>query len=393
MITTVDRARQFHVGLNAHLLSMQDGYRSAGSSWYIYNMLCHLPIAAPELQYTAFLHDPRFSPPQGMGIRRSSWSTVLPSRRIAWEQLVAPVALRRERVDLLHAMAFVAPVLSPCPTIVTVFDLSFLLFPEAFKPANRLYLRLMARLSVQRAARVITISSSTQRDVMAWLGAPAERVRTVYCGVDPHFHPLPMAEVDAFRRARGLPERFIFFLGTIEPRKNVLRLVDAFADLIALDLKDLHLIVAGGRGWLSEPVFARVEELGLEDRVHFPGYVPEEEKRLWYNAATCFCFPSLYEGFGLPPLEAMACGVPVIASNVSSLPEVVGDAGITVSPEDRAALTGALHRLLVDPALRKELAARGLARARRFSWTEAARETADIYHQVWEEASYGSSGA
>jgi glycosyltransferase involved in cell wall biosynthesis len=194
--------------------------------------------------------------------------------------------------------------------------------------------------------------------------------------------------VASFRQRKGLPERFILSLGTIEPRKNIVRTVDAFATLIdanPVEMSDLHLIVAGGKGWLSAPVFARVEELGIADRVHFPGYVPEEEKRLWYNAATCFCYPSLYEGFGLPPLEAMACGLPVITSDASSLPEVVADAGLTVPPNDSHALSEALHRVLVDPTLRADLARKGLARARRFSWTEAARQTAAVYRLAWEE--------
>lgn len=389
IMTVVNRAHTFHVGLNAHLLSLRRSYRGTGTSWYIYHILCHLPAAAPELRYTVFLHEPLFSSPQGMQVRRPRWSTHAPYKRIFWEQLVAPIALRRERIDLLHAMAFVSPVASPCPTVVTVFDLSFLFFPAAFKALNRLYLRLMTRVSVRRARQVIAISESTRRDVIARLDVPAERVHTVYCGVDPSFQPAPAPEIEGFRRRKGLPERFVLFLGTIEPRKNVLRLVDAFATLIASAPQrtaGVHLIVAGAKGWLSDPVFAQVQSLGLADRIHFVGYVPQEEKRLWYNAATCFCYPSLYEGFGLPPLEAMACGVPVITSNASSLPEVVGDAGITVPVEDKAALSDALHRVLVNPTLCVDLADKGLARAKRFSWAKAARQTAAVYHRAWEEA-------
>jgi glycosyltransferase involved in cell wall biosynthesis len=232
---------------------------------------------------------------------------------------------------------------------------------------------------------VIAISESTRQDVIARLGVPPERVQTVYCGVDPCFVPMPADEVAAFRQRKGLPERFVLFLGTIEPRKNVRRLINAFAQLLTSsprETSDLYLVVAGGKGWLSEPVFARVEELGLKDRVHFPGYVPEAEKALWYSAATCFCYPSLYEGFGLPPLEAMACGLPVITSNASSLPEVVGDAGLTVPPEDPAALSDALHQMVVNPTLRAELAQAGRWRATRFSWAKAARQTVGVYRRA-----------
>jgi glycosyltransferase involved in cell wall biosynthesis len=179
-----------------------------------------------------------------------------------------------------------------------------------------------------------------------------------------------------------LPERFILNLGTVEPRKNVVRLIEAYALLLESttgEMGDVYLVIAGGKGWLADPIYARVEELGLHDRVRFVGYVPEEEKRLWYNAATCFCYPSLYEGFGLPPLEAMACGVPVITSDAASLPEVVGDAGLTVSALDTSALSEALRQVLLYPNVHADLAARGRARALRFSWSEAARQTAQIY--------------
>jgi glycosyltransferase involved in cell wall biosynthesis len=303
--------------------------------------------------------------------------------------LAAPVALRRERIDVWHAMAFVAPVLSPCPTVVTVLDLSYLRFPEAFKSPNRLYLKWMTRISVRRARAVIAISESTRQDVISLLGVPAGRVHCVYCGVDPSFRPLPVPEVESFRREKGLPERFVLSLSTIEPRKNVVTLVDAFAELVTLApdvTAGVCLVIAGGRGWLAAPVYARVEELGMQDRIRFTGYVPEGEKRLWYNAATCFCYPSLYEGFGLPPLEAMACGVPVVTSDASSLPEVVGDAGLTVPPRNTAALAEALHRVLSDPGLHADLAHRSLSRAQRFSWAEAARQTAQIYRLAGEGA-------
>lgn len=378
---------KLNVGLCAHLMSLGRDYRGAGATWYIFNTLCHLPVAAPELHYTAFLNERRFTPPQGMRVRRSSWPTATPYGRIAWEQLRAPLALRQEQIDVLHAMAFVAPILSSCPTVVTVLDLSFLRFPAAFKTFKRVYLRSMTRLSVRRAARVIAISESTRRDVIDLLGVPAERVTRVYCGVDPSFRPLASDRVAAFRREKRLSDRFLLFLGTIEPRKNVVTLVQAFAALVASDpreMADVQLVLAGSQGWLADPVYACVEELGLQDRVRFAGYVPEEEKALWYNAATCFCYPSLYEGFGLPPLEAMACGVPVVTSNVSSLPEVVGEDALTVNPLDGAALCEAMRRVLVDPDLRAQLAARGLARARQFSWLDAARQTADIYRWVGE---------
>jgi glycosyltransferase involved in cell wall biosynthesis len=296
--------------------------------------------------------------------------------------------LRRDRVDLLHAMAFVSPLISPCPTVVTVLDLGFLHYPEAIKRGKRLYLQWMTRLSVRRAQRVIAISENTRRDIIEHYRVAAERVETVYCGVDQRFQPLPARDVAAFRQHKGLPERYILFLGTIEPRKNVTSLLSAYAQLVEdapSETSDLALVIAGAKGWFYRDVFAQVEALGLTQRVYFPGYVSEAEKPMWYNAATCFCFPSLYEGFGLPPLEAMACGVPVITSNTSSLPEVAGDAAQMVPPLDVDALSTALHELIARPSLRAERAQRGRRQAQRFSWAQAARQTVQIYHHAMEE--------
>jgi glycosyltransferase involved in cell wall biosynthesis len=207
--------------------------------------------------------------------------------------------------------------------------------------------------------------------------------------VDASFHPLPAQAIEAFRQSKGLPERYVLFLGTIEPRKNISRLIKSFGRLVASSgqaLSDVYLMIAGGKGWFYESVFALAKNLGLTDRVRFVGYVPEEEKCAWYNAATCFCYPSLYEGFGLPPLEAMACGVPVITSNTSSLPEVVGDAGLTVAPDDVHALSDALHRVLTDATLRGELVERGRERAAGLTWNRTAHQTTQVYRQVWRQS-------
>ena len=291
---------------------------------------------------------------------------------------------------MLHALAFVTPLLSPCPSVVTIYDLSFLLYPESFKRSKRFYLGLFTRLSARRARRIIAISESTKRDVVRLLGVPPEKVEVVYCGIDDAFRPLPpqswgeRGEVAAFRSKRGLPERFILFVGTIEPRKNVARLIEAFANLQTCKPAHLKLVIGGAKGWFYEDVFARVEELGLEGEVMFPGYIPVSELPLWYNAAELFVYPSLYEGFGLPPLEAMACGTPVVTANTSSLPEVVGDAGLTVDPLDVEGLAEAMRRVLDDEALRQEMRKRGLQRAKGFSWTKTAQETVQVYRRAME---------
>ena len=388
----VVESKPMHIGLNAHLLSLAETYRGAGINWYIHNLLTHLPRVDRDNRYTAFLGDGRFTS-SGLALQLSRLPTSRPVVRILWEQVVQPFALRKERVDLLHALAFVTPLLSPCPSVVTIYDLSFLLYPDSFKRFKRFYLGLFTRLSARRARRIIAISESTKRDVVRLLGVPPEKVEVVYCGIDEAFHPLaPLSpqswgergEVDAFRSKRGLPERFILFVGTIEPRKNVTRLIEAFASLRPCDFANLKLVIGGAKGWFYQDVFARVEELGLEGEVMFPGYIPVSELPLWYNAAELFVYPSLYEGFGLPLLEAMACGTPVVTANTSSLPEVVGEAGLTVDPLDVAGLAEAMRRVLDDEALRQEMRKRGLQRAKGFSWTKTAQETVQVYRRAME---------
>ena len=374
--------RLLHVGLNAQLLSLGRNYRGAGINWYIYNLLRHLPQIMGRYRYTAFLSERRFLPQPSLSLCRSLLPTVRAPVRIFWEQVIQPIVLRREGVDLLHAMAFVAPLTLPCPAVVTVYDLSFLRFPQSARPLNRLYLSLFTRWSVQKARRVIAISESTRQDVIELLGKPPEEVEVVYCGVDERFCPQDAAAVEAFRHEKGLPERFILFLGTLEPRKNIISLLKAYARLAASGGSIPALVIAGAKGWFYREIFAAVEKLDLEERVIFAGYVPEKEKMLWYSAAEVFVYPSLFEGFGLPPLEAMACGTPVIVSDTSSLPEVVGDAGLQVPSTDVEALAEAMATILHSSAVRAEWQKRGLDRAASFSWRESARQTLGVYDRA-----------
>jgi glycosyltransferase involved in cell wall biosynthesis len=373
-----------HIGLNAHLLSLSRSYRGAGISWYIINLLRNLAGVSPDtLRYSAFLSDKNFHDPS-LALHVSRLPTQRPVIRIFWEQFVQPLALRQKKVDLLHALAFVAPVVSPCPYVVTVYDLSFLRYPDAFKPFNRWYLSRGTARSVKQAKAVIAISESTRQDVVNLLGVSPERVHTVYCGANANFHPLPQAEVEAFRLARQLPATFVLYLGTLEPRKNVDGLIRAYALWRERQPHAPPLVVAGGKGWYYDQIFALVESLNLTEAVRFPGYIPQSELTLWYNAATLFVYPSHFEGFGLPVLEAMACGTPVITSTESSLPEITGPEGIArlVNPTDDEALATAMAQVTADTGLRASMAERGIRRAAEFTWEKTARETAAIYQQV-----------
>jgi glycosyltransferase involved in cell wall biosynthesis len=382
--------RAVHVGLNAHLLSLGSDYRSAGITWYIYNLLSHLPEIDPGIRYTAFLSEKRYEGSPQLKLDLSRLPTHRPAVRIVWEQLIQPLAARRAGLDLLHGMAGVGPLGSGCPFVVTIHDLSFLFYPQSFRPLNRFYLKLFARLSARRARRVIAVSESTKRDAVKQYGVTPEQVDVVYNGVDPAFRPLPTDQVSAFRADRGLPEQFILFVGTLEPRKNIARLIQAYAQLPGARPP---LIFVGGKGWFYDEIFALVERLNLGAEVHFAGYVPTDDLPWWYNAADLFVYPSLYEGFGLPPLEAMACGTPVVTSTASSLPEVVGQAGLLVDPADTEGLAVAMEQCLTDADLRARMKAMGLARAAVFSWRETARRTVDSYRRAVMPPGEGGAGS
>ena len=369
-----------HIALNAHLLSGEASYRSAGIHGYLFNTLAHLPQADPDLRYTVLVGSGRLPERVGWAVRRSALPTHSPPVRILWEQALSLPVLARLRPDLVHGMAFAVPLLWPGPSVVTIFDLSFLRYPERLTAGRRLYLRLITAASVRRARRVIAISESGKAEITRLLGVPAPRVDVALPGVSPHFRPLPRQEVEAFRARRGLPERIILYVGTLEPRKNLEMLIRAYARLP--QRRTVKLALVGGKGWQFERIFALIEALGLEEDVLTPGYVPADELPMWYNSAEVFVYPSVYEGFGLPLLEAMACGLPVVASNTTSLPEAVGPDGLLLPPDDARAWTETLSGLLSDPAARSALAERGRQRARRFTWEQTARQVVASYRRA-----------
>jgi glycosyltransferase involved in cell wall biosynthesis len=269
--------------------------------------------------------------------------------------------------------------------VVTIHDLVFLRSPENLHPTKRRYLSAMTGWSARHAAHVIAVSESTRRDVIELLGVGPDRVTTVHNGVGEQFKPVSAAELDKFRTEQGIGGRVVLYVGTLEPRKNVPMLIRAFAGL-AEDpaLGDVKLYIGGSKGWYYEEIFATAERLGLTQsgRVTFLGRVPDEQLALWYNVATVVAYPSLYEGFGLPALEAMACGTPVLASDASALPEVVGKGGLLLDPADEPAWREGLRSLLSNETLRAELSEKALAQASDFSWERSARETAAVYRRV-----------
>jgi glycosyltransferase involved in cell wall biosynthesis len=292
--------------------------------------------------------------------------------------------------NLFHATEHLLPRFKHLRTVFTLHDLIFRFFPQHHLPRNRMYLTLAMPLFLRRSERIICVSEQTRRDVQRLYRVPDAKLRVIYEGVDPRFRRV--TDPAALQRAQErykLPQRFILAVGTIEPRKNLSTLFDAYATLLKdpsvnlqSPISNLNVVVAGKQGWLVESTLQAVRERGLEGKVQFTGYVADEDLSALYTLAEAFAFPSVYEGFGLPPLEALACGTPVVCSNASSLPEVMGDAALLVSPLDARAWTLALGRVLADAPLRQDLAARGPQQAVRFTWADAARQTRAVYDEL-----------
>lgn len=370
-----------NIGINAHLLSGEAGYRRAGIHQYIYEVLRHLPKDdAGGLRYIVYTRQT-----DGWDVRpdRQPAGTRLPTEnrlaRIAWERTLWPLRARRDRLSLIHSMAFVMPRFAPCPVAVTIYDLSFVHYPDDFPAMQQRYLMAETARSCRLANRLITIAESGRQDVHEQFGVPLERIAVIRPGVSNRYRPLPDDTVAEFRARHGLPEQFLLHVGTLQPRKNIPLLLQALA---RLNRPDLPLYLVGGKGWIYEAIFAQVQELGLSDRVHFAGYVPDEDLPLWYNAAAALVCPSRYEGFGLPVVEALACGTPVLAAKTSSLPEAGGPAALYFDPHSPEELAGLLAACLADDTARARARAEGSAQAARFSWERAGWETADLYRQL-----------
>jgi glycosyltransferase involved in cell wall biosynthesis len=285
------------------------------------------------------------------------------------------------RLALLHSPDFIPPLGGRFRSVITIHDLNFIHFPEFLTPDSTRYYGQIHR-AVERADHIITDSNWTREDVIHQLKVSPERVTTVYLAAKPVYRPITdRQEVRRVAMSYGLPSDFIIFVGTLEPRKNVPTLLKALYHLRQRAYA-VHLTIVGRKGWLYEEIFSTLTQLKLTEQVHFLENVPDKDLARLYNAAHCLTLPSHYEGFGLPPLEAMACGTPVIISDRASLPEVVGDAGLLIDPDSPEALSEALARVLDDSELRAELSQRGLIRAREFSWAKAAHQTMAVYDQV-----------
>ena len=363
-----------HVAIDARLVH----YTAGGIARYSLELASALPSVAPEDRFTLLRSvRQRHALPSRPNL---SSAPILTPPHHRWEQVSLPFEVGRLRPDLLHSTDFVPPFRRWYPAVVTVHELGFLRFPETLTAASLRYYRQVGK-AVTNAQRTIAVSHHTARDLADLAHVPLDRVRVVYNGVSPQFQPVEdAAALDRLRTRYRLDRPYVLFVGTLEPRKNVSTLLRAFQAVRARE--DVLLVLAGRRGWLFEPIFHLVDELQLNDHVRILERVALDELPVIYTAAAALSLPSLYEGFGLTALEAMACGVPTVVADTSALPEVVGDAALLHPPTEEEALADALLRLLQDEDLRATLRKRGQERAARFTWDETARQTLAVYREA-----------
>jgi len=369
------------IGFDARYIS--DRYHGIGR--YAFHLLEAMTAAAPERTFVIFTgrdEDCRFNwdvlrARPNVELHPGPWPLYRPQTQLAW-----PFLLRRHQIELFHTPSFEAPLLAPCPVIVTVHDLIFDRYPACMPHRwARPYYRLMMTLSTRRARQIVTVSRATALELMHFYRTPPHKIAVIWPGIEPAF--APVADLNrraAVRQRYGLTAPFALVVGARRPHKNLTRLVEAFASLTPS--LPHHLVFAGQ----ADPRFADEARQGvnrhtaaLSSRVHFLDWVPEADLPVLYSLADVVVMPSLVEGFGLPALEAMACGTPVIAANASSLPEVVGNAGLLADPHSVRALSESLRAVLTDGVLRRNLAAAGHRRAARFRWTKAARRALRLY--------------
>jgi glycosyltransferase involved in cell wall biosynthesis len=376
--------RSLRIAIDAHSV----GAGLAGNESYATNLIEALAEIDTVNNYTLFV-----TRDEAVKRFRNRWPnfvvrTTPPHTPIVRIPLTLSAELRRYPVDVLHVQ-FTSPPFAPCPVVVSIHDLSFEHLPETFKRRSRAQLRLTVRRSARKAKRVLALSEHARQDIISTYKISPNRVTAIPIGTAPHFRPvMDEKELQRVRHTYGIARNYILSVGSIQPRKNLGRLAQAYARLRhRLPENELpQLVIVGKRAWLYRETLREIEQLRTGNCVITTGYVPESDLPALYSGATCFVYPSYFEGFGLPPLEAMKCGAPVITGDRTSLPEVVGDAGLLVNPFDVDAIASAIQSIVTDSKVRSELKSRSLNRAQMFDWRETAQRTLEVYREAADNA-------
>jgi len=326
-------------------------------------------IGCPEIQNVTWISSPKMSPIQ----------------RLLWEQISLPILLLRNKVDVFHSLHYTRPILLPCASVVTFHDMTFFLYPKLHTRLKRILFPIAIRISAYLSDHIIAVSECTQQDAMRILNLNPLRISAIPNGISEDFRPITdNSLLEECRNLYHLPENFILFTGLIEPRKNLPALINAYA-LLVKEFSPPPLVIVGRSGWGNIQLSELINQQNLKDQIIFTGYISARDLPIVYNLAQVFVYPSLYEGFGFPPLEAMACGIPVVSSDSSAMREIIGEAGILVPARDINALADAIRSLLQDSSLRLYYSSLGKQRSKLYSWKRTAQETLRVYQQVTRE--------
>jgi glycosyltransferase involved in cell wall biosynthesis len=369
-----------HIGIDAHAI----GARQGGNETYIKNLIESLAEIDGENRYTVYHANARAAEEWRGRFPNFTVRLLPPPTPLVRVPVALAVELRLRPVDLLHVQ-YTAPPFCPAPVVVTIHDLAFEHLPETFTRRGSFQLKLTVRRTAKKAARIATVSEYSRQDLIRTYKLPPEKIVVTHNGVEPRFSPSPGSpdETQAIRRRFGIERDYILAVGSLQPRKNLVRLIRAYADLRNQHATFTHqLVIVGRKLWLAEQIFEEVARQKWVKDVILTDYVDDQDLPALYRAAALFVYPSLFEGFGLPPLEAMACGTPVITSNNSSLPEVTGDAAILIDPYNDEELSRSIIRIVNDRALQRQLREKGISQARKFTWRTAAEQTLQLYREA-----------
>lgn len=375
--------------------------KKVGISEYAFELLCEFYLNQQSLRKSAeknqkntsifkiYLKDiPRSDLPE----QQDWWEYVVVRPGKLWTQIGLPVYLFTHfpRLDVFFTPSHYAPRFSPVPTVIAIMDVAYLRFPELFAQKDLYQLREWTKYSARKAKKIFTISESSKHDILKYYHVPEERVIVTYPGIKKELKSMNMnkeADIKKLKEKFGISENYILFVGTLQPRKNVTRLIEAFAKVRRQGIggknnSNLQLVLVGKKGWLYEDILAAPEKFGITDSVKFLDFVSDNDLPALYNHALCYVLPSLYEGFGLPVLEAMKFGCPVITSNISSLPEAGGDAAVYVDPENVDDISEKIQKVIGDEKLRKQMIDKGYKQIKKFSWEKSAKETIEVLEEV-----------
>jgi glycosyltransferase involved in cell wall biosynthesis len=374
-----------HIGIDAHAI----GARQGGNETYIANLIKSLAEIDDDNLYTIYLANASAAAQwrEEFTARYKNFSVRLlpPPTPLVRVPAYLTYELFRRPVDVLHVQ-YTAPPFCRVPVVVTIHDLAFERMPETFTRRGSFQLKLTVRRTAKKAARIATVSEYSRQDLLNIYKLNPEKVAVTYNGIGRNFVPQPSTpnEAEELRRRFGVSRDFLLAVGSLQPRKNLVRLIRAYAKLRS-EREDFRpqLVIVGRKLWLASEIFDEVKRQRWADDVILTGYVADEDLPALYRAARAFVYPSLFEGFGLPPLEAMACGTPVVTSDVSSLPEVAGDAALLIDPNDELALANALIEIVNNEGLRAKLREKGIAQAKKFTWRDAAEKTLSLYQEAY----------